>query len=50
MPELAEAYRKIEVDFLERSPHLEARARSEFQRRVELLRLAWAGLLERVPE
>lgn len=49
LPELKDAYQKIESDFLSRREHMDSKTASAMERRVEALRLAWAALLEPVP-
>jgi hypothetical protein len=49
IPELAEAYRKLAEDLEHRRPHISKQAASAMERRIELVRHAWALLLEPVP-
>lgn len=49
LAELKAAYQLIEFDYLERKEAMTPQAALAMERRVEALRLAWAGLLEPVP-
>jgi hypothetical protein len=50
LEEIAAGFRRLETSFLERKPAMSTQTSRAYERRLDVLRCAWALLLEPVPE